>query len=1322
MAILNADASPGSTINFNIGASGVVETITPASALPAITAAVTIDATTEAGYTSSPLINLNGAGLNANGLQITASNTTIRGLAVGAFGQTGILISGDATGDLITNDFVGTNATGTVAAANAIGIEISGSANNTLNTDLVSGNTGNGVVITGSGSTGNVVVSCKIGTDAAGTAAIGNGGEGVDVQNGALGNTIGAAASPPVSTNLALWLNADQGVVTNSNGQVTSWADESGNNHNGAVQGSGLTLVKNAIDGQNAVQFTGSGDLLLSGQVLTSQQYTVLAVVTDTHTNTSFHEVFSDWNPSNGITSVFLGTTNNTPDRARFTDYMGGAEDPNHTQTGVGSIASPTQPFVLTGVSATGDASIYQDQTLIADKGSAIPTRNLSYTYYVGDQGSAAAEYWQGDISELLVYNSALSQAQLATDWSYLEGKYLPNVISGNTGNGIEIDSGSTLVEGNYIGTNAAGTAALPNAIGINVTAASNTIGGTTAGSRNIVSGNGAQGIYLNGSGATANLVEGNYVGTNAAGTAALGNGGQGVQIDSGASNNTIGGLTATPGTAPGNVISGNDQRGVWIIDAGTASNVVAGNIVGLDSTGAVAVPNAYQGVEVGSAGTGDVIGGTSAGAGNVISANGGGYGGILISGTSGTLVAGNLIGTDLNGTLALGNTFGGIQLIGSSQITIGGTTAAARNVISGNGGNGVLIENAVNFYGLTAAAADNLVEGNYIGSNAAGKAQLANVGDGVVIEGGATGNTIGGTVAGTGNVISGNTGVGVLLVGDNQATADGGSNVVEGNDVGTNASGNASVPNGFWGVEVNNAPGNTIGGTTAGAGNLISGNTEGGVAIYGSNAVNNTVQGNVIGLVAPAAGTGAMGNGYSGIYVGAGSGFGISSGTASGAASSTTIGDTTALGANTISANGGYGIWLAGGTASDTIQGNNIGTNTTGSVRRDNAQAAIQIDSGSAQSSAGKLVVDGTIAGGGTFTVAAGGTLSAASAASSAFSITPTTFTNNGTLEAASGQTLTIGGANWVNNGTITANGATINLGGTFTTAALGNLTAAGATINLTGTLTNTGAVLNLNPSEGSWHVVAGTIRGGTIDASGGSQLSLTGVSGPVGSGGTLDGVTLNGNLDLSATNANATVLDGLTLNGTATLGAYADLYFSGSQTLGGTGTVLFQNQYANALIAGGNGTTLTIGPGITVHGGGNQSFSAQIGHSGYWPGGTNVSVVVQGTINADTAGMTIALDPSGTGTLTTTGTLSAQNGGTLYVGALVDAGRPGRPQRIFVGCDGRHRQSPCDNGQRRPVQPGGHGDVERHGHILVAAVAGGDESGPGGRRRRLY
>ncbi len=159
----------------------------------------------------------------------------------------------------------------------------------------------------------------------------------------------------------------------------------------------------------------------------------------------------------------------------------------------------------------------------------------------------------------------------------------------------------------------------------------------------------------------------------------------------------------------------------------------------------------------------------------------------------------------------------------------------------------------------------------------------------------------------------------------------------------------------------------------------------------------------------------------------------------------------------------------------------------------------------------------------------------------------------------------------------------------------------------------------------------------------------------GPVGSGGTLNGVTLNGNLDLSATNANATVLNGLTLNGTATVGAYADLYFLGSQTFGGVATVLFLNEYANALIAGSANMTLTLGPKVTVHGGGNQTYSAQVGYSTYWGGGSNTSLINEGTIIADTAGMAISLEPQGTGTLTNTGTLSAVNSGTLNVRASV-------------------------------------------------------------------
>ena len=164
--------------------------------------------------------------------------------------------------------------------------------------------------------------------------------------------------------------------------------------------------------------------------MLSSQQYTILALVTDTHTDTNFHEVFSNWSSTNAGTSVFLGTTNQSPVRARFTDYMGGADDPNHNQTGVGIISSPTVPFVLGGLNTSIDAGVYQNQTHIADNGAAIPARGLTSQYFVGDQGSENGEYWQGNIYEMLVYNGALTAQQMQQDWTYFQVKYFQPVIT----------------------------------------------------------------------------------------------------------------------------------------------------------------------------------------------------------------------------------------------------------------------------------------------------------------------------------------------------------------------------------------------------------------------------------------------------------------------------------------------------------------------------------------------------------------------------------------------------------------------------------------------------------------------------------------------------------------------------------------------------------------------------------------------------------------------------------------------------------------------------------------------------------------------------
>jgi uncharacterized repeat protein (TIGR01451 family) len=185
------------------------------------------------------------------------------------------------------------------------------------------------------------------------------------------------------------------------------------------------------------------------------------------------------------------------------------------------------------------------------------------------------------------------------------------------TGSGfaIVINGDNNVVAGNYVGTDAAGASASPNYAGITVFGANNTIGGASAADRNVVSGNRTHGVHLNGAGATGNVVKGNYLGTNAAGTAAIPNFTSGVQIAGGAWGNTIG------GSGGGNVISGNTQVGVIVWNAG-AANQIAANLIGVGALGG-ALPNG-SGIEVSDSTAGVMIGGTSAGDGNQISFNSG--------------------------------------------------------------------------------------------------------------------------------------------------------------------------------------------------------------------------------------------------------------------------------------------------------------------------------------------------------------------------------------------------------------------------------------------------------------------------------------------------------------------------------------------------------------------------------------------------------------------------------------------------------------------------------------------------------------------------
>ncbi len=302
-------------------------------------------------------------------------------------------------------------------------------------------------------------------------------------------------------------------------------------------------------------------------------------------------------------------------------------------------------------------------------------------------------------------------------------------VIDNFSGNGIEIDGGgNNVIATNYIGVDATGKRAAGNGRnGIALTNTSdNTIGGTTATGAQRHQRQPGRAVQLTGSGTTGNVVEGNYIGTDASGSLAVpklgSNGVEVVSINDGASDNVIGG--SVPGS--GNVISGNKvgSDGVDISGSGTDYNRVQGNFIGVDQSGNVALGNGGFGVRILNGAQFNVIGVDSTNNvadGNVISGNA--VGGVAITGSDDNVVAGNLIGLGADGSTTVGNgPDGGVGIwADASGNIIGGTTAADRNVISGNSGVGIVIGNDDGTSG-------NVIEGNYIGTDATGLLARPNV------------------------------------------------------------------------------------------------------------------------------------------------------------------------------------------------------------------------------------------------------------------------------------------------------------------------------------------------------------------------------------------------------------------------------------------------------------------------------------------------------------------------------------------------------------------------------------------------------------------
>ena len=262
-------------------------------------------------------------------------------------------------------------------------------------------------------------------------------------------------------------------------------------------------------------------------------------------------------------------------------------------------------------------------------------------------------------------------------------------VINRFGGSGINLNSSDgNLIEGNFIGTDVTGTIDLGNKVaGVIIGGSSNTIGGMEVGKGNVISGNNFHGVIISGSGATRNLIQGNFIGTDLTGTKALGNAGHGVQISNSAGN-TVGGTF----TAARNVISGNNIHGIFIVGSTANGNQVMGNLIGTDVTGTTKLSN-ESGVVI-SRGSLNTIGGKQVGAGNLISGNNANGVSILSGESTRNTVQGNSIGTQLDGRSPLGNTSHGVIIAdNSSDNIIGGPEAGAGNTIAFNGSAGVHIE-----------------------------------------------------------------------------------------------------------------------------------------------------------------------------------------------------------------------------------------------------------------------------------------------------------------------------------------------------------------------------------------------------------------------------------------------------------------------------------------------------------------------------------------------------------------------------------------------------------------------------------------------------
>lgn len=823
--------------------------------------------------------------VSSPGNLIGGTSPAVRNVISGNTGR-GVDISGTtATGNQILGNLIGTDATGTLDVGNnSEGVLITSCASNFVGglaggaRNVISGNNNDAVEIVGAGAVGNVVLGNYIGTAPGGDAGVGNSGNGVFI-NGTGGNTVGGTAagagnlisanyndgielSGATATNnliLGNWIGVDAGgtAALGNSGAGVLLTNSANRNIIGGVGAGEPNLVANNL-GDGVFVNSGTNNII-RGNAIYENGGLGLDLGNDGVTANDAGDADTGANQLQNF-PVLTGVTN-TPTEIIIAGFLNSRSNTVFT---VDFYANPVPDPLGIGEGRTliGSTNLTTDATSNVVFLISLPVTNLPGRFV-----SATATDPSGNTSEFATNAAAFSTAT---------GKNFVVINTNDSGPGSlrqAIDNANAAITtGDTITFNITnvGPKIIALASPLPVIADTLSIDAFTqpgASPNTLTNGhNAALLVRLDGASAGAGAD-----GFRVSGTGCL-----------------IRGLAITR-------FNGDGVK----FTAGV-TNRLEGCYLGLDLDGATVLGNGSNGVEIVTNATGTVIGGGTPAARCVISGN---NRGVYVAGAASNFVQGCRIGTDAAGALARGNTNSGVFVSGATARfnTLGDTTSGGRNVISGNGA-GATTEG----HGVTlSACVSNFVIGNFIGTTATGAAALGNQDNGIDLAAAST-NAIGGTAAGAGNVISGND-HGIRV--GSSATAR--ANWIQGNLIGTDASGTKSLPNTNHGISFGFANYNLVGGAVPAARNVISGNGNSGVNLNASAAGTNTVQGNFIGT--DLTGVNALGNGLSGVDC---------------SSSYNRIGGTNSGEGNRIAFNVGAGVTVLGTASACPILGNAIYTN----------------------------------------------------------------------------------------------------------------------------------------------------------------------------------------------------------------------------------------------------------------------------------------------------------------------------------------------------------------------------------------------------------